>query len=68
MRLSGMRWLCEPLVAAGSAMVSDDATTTVRYSARSEMVRDTVSARPAGDAIERNMSLDNAGRMAERAH
>jgi hypothetical protein len=49
-------------------MVSDDATTTVRYSARSEMVRDTVSARPAGDAIERNMSLDSAGRMAVRAH
>jgi hypothetical protein len=35
-------------------MVSDDATTTVRYSARSEMGGNALSARSAGNASERN--------------
>lgn len=53
MKPSGMRLPCEPLVAAGSAMVSDDAT-TVRYSARSEMAGNALSACSAGNASERS--------------
>ena len=49
-----MRSLCEPLVAADPAMVSDDAMTTVRYSARSEVVRYARSARSTGNASKRS--------------
>ena len=54
MKPSGMRLPCEPLVAAGPAMGSEGAAMTVRYSARSEMVRNAFSAFTAGNTSERD--------------
>lgn len=53
MKPPGKRLPCEPLVAAGSAMVSDDAA-TVRYSTRSETAGNALSACSSGSASERN--------------